>query len=54
MTKLTPEDRHMIDQARELAGLSADAVEQRGPHYVVGQCQDVLRYLVERLDSTDE
>ena len=59
MTKLTALDRITVDQANELVSLRAEAIEQRGPYYVVGQAQDVIRELValvSRLteDSSDE
>ena len=47
---LTSTEQFTADQARELADLSADAVEQRGPHYVVGPAQDVIRHLLATID----
>ena len=46
MTKLTALDRITVGQANELVSLRAEAIEQRGPYYVVGQAQDVIRELV--------
>lgn len=47
---LTETDKHTIADAWELASLSADAVEQRGPHYVVGQAQDIIKQLLATID----
>jgi hypothetical protein len=57
VTALTAQDRHVIGLARELAAFSADAVEQRGPHYTVGQAQEVIGQLlatIERLGGEQD
>jgi hypothetical protein len=47
---LTAIEQFTVDQARDLIDLSADAVEQRGPHYVVGQAQAVIKDLLATIE----